>query len=137
MAVARNSARRESNVCVTLVPSDVTSVLISRSSARLELDEANGLDLERGLVRRQQQRDLFFERDLDRIALYRRHPGAGHRRHGRELHRMRAARIARPRDSHRFARGALHAARVMVLVAANPQHPSTSVRMPSPYDSCR
>ncbi len=25
--------------------------------------------------------------------------------------------------------------RVIVLVAANPQHPSTSVRMPRPYDS--
>ena len=39
----RSPGRRESIVCVTFVPSDVTSVLTSRSSARPGIDEAHVL----------------------------------------------------------------------------------------------
>ena len=112
------------NVCVTFVPSEVTSVFTSRSSWKPELTKRTFFTLSAASLAASSKRDLLLDRHVDRIAPHRRHPRAGHRRHRRELdglalHGARGARHARRLRARPSARPPASC----TLVAANPQQP--------------
>ena len=105
----RTSGPTRISVCVTLVPSVVTSVLTSRRSASDGAGEADGRHLQRRFVGGEEQRDLLLERHLERIAADRRHPGAGHRLDGRQLDAVLAHDARGPRHGGRIGCRALRA----------------------------
>ena len=87
---------------------------------------------QRGLVQLHQERDLGFERHLERVALERAGPGGDHLvgigEHdlARGQHRIRAG------DRHRLFGGRPRRAGLDALVAAKPHAPFTSTRKPKP-----
>ena len=135
MAVAENAGPTRIIVCVTLVPSVVTSVFTSRRSASDELAKRTVGTFSAASLAASSSA-IFSSSGTS----------SGSRRIGvihvpvtgltgasstRCLRTMRAARdMAAASAAARWA-----PARVIVLVAAKPQLPSTSVRTPRPYDS--
>ena len=135
IAVAENVGPTRISVCVTLVPSVVTSVLTSRSSDNAELAKRMVGTLSAASLAAKSS--AIFSSSGTSI---------GSRRTGViqvPVTGLTGASSTRCRRTMRAARDMATASaaarcapsRVIVLVAANPQLPSTSVRTPNPYDS--
>ncbi len=109
MAVAENDGPTRIIVCVTLVPSVVTSVLTSRSSASPELTKRTLGTLSAASLAASSSAIFSSIGTSSGSRANGRHPGAGHRRDRRELDAALPHDARGPRHGGRVARGALRA----------------------------
>ena len=133
--MAANDGETRIIVCVMLVPSDVTSVFTSRSSARPEVTNRTFLTFNAASLAARSSAILssIGTSSGSRLAGVIQVPFTGVTG-ASSTFRACTARAAR--DMTMASSAALCApARVMALVAAKPQQPLTSVRTPRPYDS--